>query len=60
MGTWHAQNPVPRAIKKFLSFRGWLHKNVPLERGERNLALINIERIANALKMTLSQLMKGL
>ena len=31
-----------------------------IERGERNLALINIERIAKALDMTLSQLMKGL
>ena len=31
-----------------------------IERGERNLALRNIESIANALDITLSELMKGL
>jgi len=31
-----------------------------IERGERNLALRNIEAIANALNMTISELMKGL
>ena len=31
-----------------------------IERGERNLALLNIESIANALDITLSELMKGL
>lgn len=30
-----------------------------IERGERNLALRNIERIAKALRITLSELMKG-
>ncbi|EAQ80673.1 helix-turn-helix domain-containing protein [Blastopirellula marina] len=31
-----------------------------IERGERNLALRNIERIAEALGVTLAELMKGL
>ena len=31
-----------------------------IERGERNLALKNIERIAEALDMTIAQLMKGI
>ena len=31
-----------------------------IERGERNLALRNIERIANALGVTISHLMAGL
>ena len=31
-----------------------------IERGERNLALRNIERIANALGVTISHLMSGL
>jgi len=31
-----------------------------IERGERNVALRNIERIAKALDMTLSELMNGL
>ncbi len=31
-----------------------------IERGERNLALRNIENIAKALDMTLSELMRGL
>jgi transcriptional regulator with XRE-family HTH domain len=31
-----------------------------IERGERNVALRNIERIAETLDMTVSQLMKGL
>lgn len=31
-----------------------------IERGERNLALRNIERIANALNLTISQLMEGM
>ena len=30
-----------------------------IERGERNVALINIERIARAFKLTLSDLFKG-
>ena len=31
-----------------------------VERGERNIALRNIEALANALEITLSELMKGL
>ncbi|QDU82477.1 HTH-type transcriptional regulator SinR [Polystyrenella longa] len=31
-----------------------------IERGERNLALRNLERIAQALKISLSELLKGL
>lgn len=31
-----------------------------IERGERNLALRNIETVAKALDMTISELMKGL
>lgn len=31
-----------------------------IERGERNVALRNIERIAEALEISLSELMKGL
>ena len=31
-----------------------------IERGERNLALRNIERVAKALGITISELMKGL
>lgn len=31
-----------------------------IERGERNLALRNIERIAKTLKVSLAELMKGL
>ena len=31
-----------------------------IERGERNLALRNIEKVADALGITLSELMKGL
>ena len=30
-----------------------------VERGERNLALINIERVAKALKLSLAELLKG-
>jgi transcriptional regulator with XRE-family HTH domain len=30
-----------------------------IERGERNVALVNIERIAKALKLSLSQLFRG-
>ena len=31
-----------------------------IERGERNVALLNIEKIATSLQVTLSDLMKGL
>jgi transcriptional regulator with XRE-family HTH domain len=31
-----------------------------VERGERNLALINIERVAKALKLSLAELLKGI
>jgi len=31
-----------------------------IERGERNVALVNIEKIARALKLSLSELMRGL
>jgi transcriptional regulator with XRE-family HTH domain len=30
-----------------------------IERGERNVALVNIEKIAKALKLSLSELMRG-
>jgi len=30
-----------------------------IERGERNVALVNIEKIARALKLSLSELMRG-
>ena len=30
-----------------------------IERGERNVALVNIERIAKALKVSLSELSRG-
>ena len=31
-----------------------------IERGERNVALVNIERIARAFKLSLSELFKGI
>ena len=31
-----------------------------IERGERNVALVNIERIAKAFKLSMSELFKGL
>ncbi len=31
-----------------------------VERGERNIAIINLKKIANALKVPLSQLLKGI
>jgi transcriptional regulator with XRE-family HTH domain len=31
-----------------------------IERGERNISLLNLVRLANALKISLSQLMEGL
>ena len=31
-----------------------------IERGERNVALVNIERIARAFKMSVSELFKGI
>ncbi|HEV2223871.1 MAG TPA: helix-turn-helix transcriptional regulator [Candidatus Acidoferrales bacterium] len=31
-----------------------------IERGERNVALVNIERIARALRLTLSELFRGI
>ena len=30
-----------------------------IERGERNVALVNIEKIARALKLSLAELMRG-
>jgi transcriptional regulator with XRE-family HTH domain len=30
-----------------------------IERGERNVALVNIEKVAKALKLSLSELMRG-
>ena len=30
-----------------------------IERGERNIALVNIEKIARALRISLSELMRG-
>ncbi|MGH9745213.1 MAG: helix-turn-helix domain-containing protein [Candidatus Acidiferrales bacterium] len=31
-----------------------------IERGERNVALVNIEKVARALRMSLAELMRGL
>lgn len=45
-----------------LSFRADLHRTYigMIERGEKNITLINIEKIAKALEISLDKLMSGL
>ncbi len=45
-----------------LAFKSGIHRTYlsSVERGERNIALVNIEKIANALSMDISELFKNL
>jgi transcriptional regulator with XRE-family HTH domain len=61
-----------RQVRKLREAAGWsqeelaercgLHRTYigSIERGERNLALLNIRRIANAFSLTLSKFLEGL
>ena len=45
-----------------LSFRAGLHRTYigMIERGEKNITLLNIEKIANALNVSIKELVDGL